>query len=90
MTTIPELVKWATSLSNDIRIKKARFEPKDMPKIDAYLHMIIDRGEIIIKDTTRIQRFMDDIQDGLKQLEKRGVKAPENKPENGNDRNSSK
>ncbi len=38
--------------------------------------MIIDRGEIIIKDTQRMQRFMDDISDGLKRLQSYGINMP--------------
>lgn len=73
---VPELTKFSRELLIKIQNKQTRYEPKDMPKIEAYLQMIVARGEIISKDTMRMQKFMEDIQDGIIQLQKRGVIIP--------------
>lgn len=73
---IPVLVKWAKQQKADLNSKKIRYEEKDMPKIEAYIGMIISRGEIIMEETKRMQRYMEDIADGIKNLEKRNVKVP--------------
>lgn len=78
--TIPELNKWAKEILINIAKKQIKYEEKQMPKIEAYLQMIIARSEIIMKETIRINRFTEDINDGLKQLGSRGVKLP-NQPE---------
>lgn len=73
---VPELTKFSKDLLIKIQAKQTRYEPKDMPKIEAYLQMIVARGEIISKDTMRMQKFIEDIQDGIGQLQKRGVVIP--------------
>lgn len=74
---VPELTKYSKEMLVKIQTKQIRFEPKDMPKIEAYLQMIVARGEIISKDTMRMQKFMEDIQEGIIQLERRGVRIPD-------------
>lgn len=74
--TIPELVKWAKVLETNLKTKKVQYPEKYMPKIDAYTRMIIDRGEIIIKDTGRMNRFMEDINEATKRLQLYGVNVP--------------
>lgn len=77
---IPVIVKWAKQQKEDITNKKIKYEERDMPKIEAYLGMIISRGEIIMKETTRMQRYMDDIHEGMGNLVKRNVKVPNENP----------
>lgn len=77
--TIPELVIWAKETKRNIDLKKTRYETKHLPKIEAYLKMLIERGEVISKNTAQISVYMEHIQDGLNKLAERGVKAP---PEN--------
>lgn len=80
MNNIPDVLKFAKELQKNIQKKAVRIDDKYYPKADAYSRMIIDRAEIIITDTIRLQRFMDDIQDGLKKLNSFGVVIPSSKP----------
>lgn len=73
--TIPEIVTIAKKLKKDMFVKKIKFSEKHTPKIDAYLDMIITRGDRIIASTADMTRWMEDIQDGLKKMEERGVTA---------------
>lgn len=70
---IPDLVKFMKKLQSDINTKRVKYEEKHMPKIEAYVKMIIERGEIIQKETQRMQTYMDNIGDGIKKLQERGV-----------------
>ncbi len=79
MLPMPQLVQWAKKTESDIRLRKISYPDKNLSKIDAYLHMIIDRGDIIIKDTAKMNKFMEDINDGLKKLQSYGVSVPETK-----------
>ncbi len=74
--TIKDTVDFARKLDKDIKTKKVRVEEKYLPKAGAYISMIIDRGEIIIKDTQRMNKFMEDINDGLKRLQSYGIQLP--------------
>lgn len=83
MTPIPVLLKWAKATLTDLGAKKLKIEDKKVSKTDAYLRMIIDRGEIMVKEMARMQKFTEDIEDGLKKLESYGVPVPvERKNEN--------
>lgn len=82
MTPIPVLVNWAKKTLKDLQLKKVVYDPKKISKIDAYLRMVIDRGEIMIKEMARMQKFTEDIQDGMKRLETYGVEVPKQNNEN--------
>lgn len=73
---IQDIVNFAKSIENDINKKKLRISDKNIPKAGAYAGMIVKRGDILIQDTVRMQRYMDDIQDGLTRLQSYGIKLP--------------
>lgn len=73
---IQDIVRFAKSIEKDITTKRLKISDKNIPKAGAYASMIVIRGEIIIKDTVRMQRYMDDIQDGLTRLQLYGVQMP--------------
>lgn len=73
---IPELVKWARTKKLETREVRAQYDPKRLPKIDAYVDMIIARGDFISSSTIKMQRYMDEIQDALDKLGSYGVKTP--------------
>lgn len=73
---ILEIIDWAKTMKSESREKKLRYEPKNLPKIENYIQMIIDRGVIIQKETIRMQRYMEEIQDALTRLSSYGVSIP--------------
>ncbi len=76
MTPVPVLLIWAKKSLKDLNEKKISYDPKKISKIDAYLRMIIDRSDIMIKEMSRMQKFTEDIQDGLTRLKSYGVVIP--------------
>lgn len=71
-----QLVTWAKSIKAQTREQRLKYQSNALPKIDAYIQMIIDRGEIITTQTVRMQKFMEEIQEGLQRLDKMGVAIP--------------
>lgn len=77
---IPQLVSWAKEKKLESREKRQQYDVKRLPKIDAYVDMIIARGEYIQGSTIKMQRYMDEIQDALDKLTSYGVKTPFHQP----------
>lgn len=73
---IVDIVKFSKDIEKQISVKKLRIESKYYPKAAAYAGMIVTRGEIIMKETLRMQKYMEDIEDGLKRLQSYGVVLP--------------
>lgn len=73
---MPKIINWAKAIKAESREKRLTYDPRRLPKIDAYVDMIIDRGDHIVKETIRMNRYMEEIQDALAKLETYGVRSP--------------
>lgn len=74
---IPEIVSWAKKVKSQSKEFRANnYESRRLPKIDAYLDMIVARGTVIQEQTVKMQRYTEEIQDALKKLSDYGVSVP--------------
>lgn len=73
---VPEIVVWAKKTKSDLKEKKYSYDYKRLPKIEAYIDMIIARGTHIQEQTIKMQRYTEEIQDALTKLTSYGVSTP--------------
>lgn len=73
---ISQLTKWAKEIKQESREKRIRYNQKYLPKIDAYVDMIIARGDVLTANAIKGQRYMEEIQDALVKLTSYGVNVP--------------
>lgn len=82
---IKDIVEYAVQLNRDLKSKKVKINEKYYPKACAYTEMIIARGTMIMDATQRMNRFMEDINDGMKRLQTYGLELPKESRERNND-----
>lgn len=75
-----DIIKWAKAIKNESREKRLDYDPKRLPKIDAYIDMIIARGEYISSSTIKMQKYTEEMQEALEKLSSYGLKTPIDQP----------
>lgn len=73
---IKKIVEWAKQTRDLPRDEKLKWDPRRQSKIEALAGMIIARGEHILKETPRLNGYMEEINDALVNMDGYGITTP--------------
>lgn len=72
-----DLLKWAQKIKKDLKEKRqVTTQLPRLGKIDAYIDMIIARGEYLVSTAIKGQKYTEEIEDALVRLSDYGVSVP--------------